>query len=179
MNWIIRIIKQKKHLLYGMGNRCKDGLYILFLDYDDTPLEWITEEIKLLQKRYSMLISTAYIFKTRKGYHVLFLEKNDLEDVLEMMRITSADKQHREIPLYYGRRIWVLRNSPKKQETINYVGCVHNVNKTATLNLKSNAHKEYLKLLYKIPNKDFGKQIDFDNENNLTLAYYHVGDKDA
>lgn len=155
MNWLLRIIRKKSNLLWGMGNRCKDATYILFLDYDNTPIEWVTEEIRLIQKRYCMLVGTAYLFQTRKGIHVVFLEKNDLEDIIEIMKITSADKQHRDIPLYHGRRIWVLRGSEKKNEKLQYLGCLTNSISCVTLGDRSNPHKQYLQMLFKIPDKDF------------------------
>lgn len=177
MNFFTRIIKQKNHLLYGVGNRCKDGTYILFLDYDETPLSWIKEEINFLQKRYDMLISTAYIFETRKGFHVVFLDKNDLEDVIEMMKITSCDKHYKEIPLYYGRRTWVLRQSPKPNEQLKYIGCVRKGKELiqSTLNVRSLAHKNYLQQMFNIPEEDFFiKGHDFDEETQITMAYYKV-----
>jgi len=178
INMILRAIKQKDNLLYGVGNRCNDASYILFLDYDNTPLDWVTEEIRLLQRRYNTKLGTAYLFKTRKGIHALFLEKNDIDDIIEMMRITSSDKQHKEIPLYYGRRIWVLRGSPKKDEELMYLGCLTSLGTTQSV-MRSNAHKKYLQLLYTIPESDFYRGSGFDDENELTLAYYHVGKDDA
>jgi hypothetical protein len=179
MNAFFRVIKRKTHLLWGVGNRCKDGSYILFLDYDDTPIDWVTEEIRLIQKRYMMIVGTAYLFKTRKGIHAVFLEKNDLEDVIEIMKITSADKQHREIPLYHGRRIWVLRGSPKRDETLEYLGCITKSDDGATLGNRSLAHKNYLKTMFSIPERDFARGNPFDDDDTVTLAFYHVGKDDA
>jgi hypothetical protein len=107
----------------------------------------------------------------------VFLDKNDLEDVIEMMKITSCDKHYKEIPLYYGRRTWVLRQSPKPNEDLKYIGCVHK-DKSAiqsTLNIRSLAHKNYLQQLFSIPERDFADKNNlFDDETIITMAYYKV-----
>jgi len=184
MNLFARFVKRKNNLLFGVGNRCRNGMYVLFLDYDDVPLTWVREEIHLLQSRFDSLIGSAYIFGTRKGFHVVFLEKNDLEDVIEMMKVTSCDKHYKDIPMYYGRRIWVLRQSPKKNEDLHYVGCMHKITNSnlcsfVTINERSFSHKNYLQQMFVIPEKDFVKGNKFDKEVSITLAHYKVGDDNA
>lgn len=172
-NWFVKLQREKKTLLWGVGNRCKDATYVLFLDYDENPLEWIHDEILLLQKRYTGLLGTAYLFATKHGTHVVFFEKHDLNTIYDMMQKTSCDNNYTTIPMHYGRRTWILRSASKKDEKITYIGCLH-ANKPS-MNERSNAHRIYFQDLYPIPDNDFRDDEGvFDTEDHLTMAYYRI-----
>lgn len=176
INWYWKVQREKRDLMWGVGNRCKDGRYVLFLDYDDTPQEWIIDEIGLLQHRYADLLGTAYLFSTKHGTHVVFFEKHTLDKIYEMMTKTSCDNNYTMIPMHYGRRTWILRSSKKKDETIEYVGCVHHPNTPSSVE-RSNAHRVYFQDLYPIPDKDFNDGGgEWDKEDTLTMAYYKIHD---
>lgn len=168
---ILRVFPEKTVITGGFGNRCKNAEYILFLDHDDTPEHWIREELKLLQKNFPL--GNAYLFRTKRGHHTIFLEKFPLCDITEMMLVTSCDAHYKSIPMFYGRRMWVLRSLEKKNETIKYLGVIKNHSDIE----RSLAHKEYLKNIYKVPEKDFAGNGKFDKEKDLTLAYYKISEK--
>lgn len=179
----IRGNKEQKSLMYGVGNRCENGEYILFLDYDETPMEWIIEEIRLLQSRYSYELGTAYLFTTKHGHHVVFLERHPLGKIIEMLDMTSCDKHYKNIPMNYGRKLWVLRQSPKLDEHMKYLGRLTNYHREdydidqteypKGFPLLSSAHKKYFQELFNIPDKEFPKET-YDNDDKLTMAYYRI-----
>lgn len=165
---ILRVIKEKTVLHYGMGNRCNDGQYVLFLDYDQTPYEWVIEELLLVQNTFGL--STGFLFKTKNGYHVLFLDKMSLGRVAQIMDYTTCDKQYRAVPMYYARKIWVLRTSEKEREKIRYVGCCPNDTPTE----KSQAHGRYLTQVLGVPPRDLPSAGGYDLSETLTLGYYYI-----
>ncbi len=167
---ILRSVKEKSVLMYGFGNRCKDGKYVLFLDYDNTPYNWISEEIGLLQEMFSL--GTAYVFQTKNGYHVVFLEKYTLKQIISFLDVTSCDKNYKTVPLYYGRKIWVLRTSPKVDEELRFIKAHHPL--LPNIEEKSLAHSMYLAKFYDVPLEDLPIQ-HLDGQENLTLAHYKIG----
>lgn len=171
VTFLFRIAVKRETLTQGYTNRCHDGQYVLFLDYDGTPLEWIQEEIKLLQERYD--IGTAYTFVTKHGFHVVFLEKFTFGAIINMMDMTSCDKHYKDIPMFYGRRCWVLRHSDKKDESIKYLGALPSKHLRKLME-RSLAHKIFIQKNYNIPEKDFAKSGYFDENKELTLAFYKI-----
>lgn len=174
-----KVERKKEQFVFGYGNRCADGRYVLFLDYDKSPLQYIQEEIRLLQSVSPL--GTAYVFRTRHGYHVVFLEKMTLGTIVNLLQMTTCDYNYKEIPLKYGRKVWVLRSSRKKGEGdgIKYIGAyppITTVN-AMTLPERSNAHKLYLCQEHGVPSDDVKDGGAFDQENTITLAYYYVDDR--
>ncbi len=96
----------------GITNRCNDGKFVLFLDYDNVPLQWIIDEITYIQTHFSL--GDLHIFKTGKGYHVINTEKRQFGTILEIMKSTTCDPHYITVPLKYGKRVWTLRISNKK-----------------------------------------------------------------
>lgn len=162
--------EEKSIFHYGMGNRCHDGMYLLFLDYDDVPIEWIYDELKLLQHKFCL--GTAYLFKTKNGVHALFLERLTLGTVLNAMDMTSIDKNYRKVPLLYARKVWVLRQSRKRDETIRYLGCLKPQQESERE--CSNAHLTYLKNQYNIPKEHIRSDLHLDDSQSILLGYYHI-----
>lgn len=181
-NASMRIIRRKNVPHYGVGNRCSDGKYVLFIDYDHQLLDWIQEEIRLLQSTYRYQLGTAYLFRTKNGYHVIFLEKHDIGFITRALSMTTADHNYKTIPLLYGRKIWVLRQSRKKNEHIDSIGYFPNpfhkllVREHITLPERSKAHKHYLKLLYSLPKEWFVQGGEFDKETELHIGYYAISE---
>lgn len=168
----IRVEKNKENSQLGIGNRCADGTYVLFIDYDHNIVEYIEEEILLLQKyRY---IGDAFLFKTNKGYHVISLRKMSITEIVNALDMTTCDKNYQYIPMKYARRIWVLRTTNKatKEDIIFarfYPG------ELSEFEQKSNAHREYLRQRFKIPTKHLdhdGK--NYDKNTALTMAHYYI-----
>lgn len=171
LNVLFRAVPERKVLHFGMGNRCNDGKYVLFLDYDHLPLEWVEEEILLLQ---DLGLGNAYVFKTKHGIHVVFLEKYYLGLMSNLLDVTSADKNYKSIPMQYARKIWILRQSNKKDESIEYLG----VRKKRGLPEKSLAHASYLYAFMKVPLIDIELSLgDWDKETDVTMGYYKIAER--
>lgn len=168
VNLLVRMSKPKDVFHFGIGNRTKDG-YCLFIDYDDTPLDWIREEISYLQANFEPFLGAAYLFETKNGIHVIFLEKHPLGRIITMLECTSCDKEYRKVPMLYGRKVWVLRQSNKQGENITYIGVIHK----DAITERSRPHAEYLMQYCKVPDTDIGMR-NLDDEEKLVFAYYYV-----
>lgn len=160
--------------MFGMGNRCGDGRYVLFLDYDGTPVEWVIDEISLLHEFFPGLLGSAYLFRTKHGLHVVFLEKHSIGCIVDLMGVTSCDQRYKGVPLQYARRVWVLRQSPKKGEKLSYLGVVPSPRPSAQT--RSTAHKLYLQGTFGIKEQDFKNGGRWDEEKDIILGYYKVND---
>ena len=149
----------------GITNRCKDGTFVLFLDYDGTPLQWIKEEILYLQQKFS--IGDCHIFKTKNGYHVVNTEKREFGFMLEIMRATSCDPNYINVPLRYGKKAWTLRISDKKNaRKISYIKTIKGDN----FGKQSSPHNWLLRELYKVKiRKDLG-----DGEKHFYKSSYPI-----
>lgn len=183
VSFILRSIEKKSVLHYGVGNRCKDG-YVLFLDYDDTPIDWVLDEIDVLHHRFRNELGTAYIFLTKHGVHVVFLEKSTLGRILNFLESTSCDKEYQKVPMLYGRKVWVLRQSKKKDEKIIYRGFVKNpYDPYGCKAERSRAHALYLKQYCGVPRKDLEFESQkyntgaFDLSDRVTMGYYHIAER--
>lgn len=170
LSYYVRVLKERTTLMYGVGNRCHNGEYVLFLDYDGLPLSWIRDEISLLQS-YGV-VGHAYIFQTKHGYHVIFLEKMTFDVLTSHLRMTTCDKNYQVVPMEYSRKIWVLRQSPKKNENVTYVGVQQSL--VSVQRMKSRAHGIYLRDFMHVPKADFFDDQGYDQEKELYVGYYKI-----
>jgi hypothetical protein len=173
--FVVSVYSDRTKLHYGIGNRCDDGQYVPFLDYDESPLEWVYDEIGLLQEKYAL--GSAYVFRTKHGYHVMFLDKVTLAVLMELLDCTTVDKRFRKIPLQYARKIWVLRQSNKKGEVIEYLGVVKN--ERDTFHRLSRAHALFLREYSGVPSSDVRIETDgrYDETENIIIGYYKIGER--
>lgn len=167
---LFRVGEERSAFHYGMTNRCRDGRYILFLDYDKTPEGWVREEIRLFHELFPWL-GTVYLFRTKHGIHAFALEKVTLGRILAVMDASSADKRHRDVSLYYTLRAWVLRQSEKRDETIKFLGTITRARPPREE--CSNAHRLYVWRTYRvlIPHSAGWR---WDKETTITMGYYHT-----
>jgi hypothetical protein len=171
-NVLVRLSDEKTRFHYGIGNRTSDGRYVLMLDYDHTPITYVQEEVRLLQE--SPFLGDAYLFKTKNGFHVIFLEKLLLGQVVDFMKMTTCDARYRDVPMMYGRKVWVLRQSKKKDEKKEYLGKTV----SSSSGQKSRAHAEYLSRYCDVPRKDFESENDeWDHSERVIMAYYYVSER--
>lgn len=167
VNLAMKISKERSEWIAGIGNRCADGNYVIFLDYDNVPYDYIIEELKTLSEKYCL--GNGYIFKTGNGFHVVFLEKFCLGNLLDIMNHTACDKSYIDVPLMYGRKVWVLRQTQKGGKDILYFAKFHS---KFDGGIKSRAHAKFLKKRYNI--KINIKGYAFDTCDKLTFASYFV-----
>jgi len=147
----------------GITNRCKDGQFVLFLDYDLTPIEWIMDELHHLQDECG--VGDVYVFKTAKGFHCVNTEKRSFSDVLRLMQLTSCDPNYIAVPLRYGKKAWTLRVSDKRgKRKITYEGTSKGVNKL----VMSRPHNWLLRELYGVK---IGKGVE-DGEKHFYKSKY-------
>jgi len=81
--------------------------HVLFLDYDGIDYRDVRQEVVDIIDRYNL--STAYVFRTTKGYNVWFLDALPLRRILRIKSNTSEDPMHYEHIKLYGYdlvRIW-------------------------------------------------------------------------
>lgn len=152
----------------GYTNRCKDGHYIVVLDYDNLEYEWIVEEVKRLQKDFCL--GTFHIFSSGNGYHAVCLDKLLLSEYLMVLHASSVDAEFYRIPLTFQRRCWTLRLTTKRGVPIRHMMSID----AASPRVESAAHR---KLLVKMRLLDDGLDAlhkPDDEEEELTLAAYRT-----
>lgn len=96
-----------------VGNR-----YVPFLDYDYDNKLSIFGELRSLQE--NNILGNAYIFKTKHGYHVIFLDLLTYDEWLHLLDQTSCDQYYKEVPQMNDSRMWVLRLSQKNDNKITF-----------------------------------------------------------
>ena len=107
--------KRTNENVVGYTNRCQDGSYVIFLDYDNIEYEWLINEINYLQEMYRL--GDFYIFSSSENcFHVVCLDKVPLEYYLKILRSSSVDPNYINVPLYSGRKIWTLRVTDKTSD---------------------------------------------------------------
>ena len=149
-----RIIDEKEEVVQGYCNRCYDGKYIIFLDYDNLELSWIKPEIKRLQEDFKL--SDFYLFRSsEKGVHAVCMDKVSLPKLVRILKNTSIDEKYIQVPLNFGKKIWTLRLSDKGGRSVEYLGSI----------MSDNYHKEKSLAHIKVLGKIF-KGIEFDITNN-------------
>lgn len=112
--------KRGKETILGYTNRCTDGKYIIFLDYDNMPLQWIEYELEALQTLFN--IGDFYIFQSSKeSYHAVCFDKIGVHEYISLLRNSSVDENYFIVPLKHGRKIWVLRFVDKEKQPIRFV----------------------------------------------------------
>jgi hypothetical protein len=155
---------------WGITNRCSDGKYVIFLDYDGEPIDFIRDQIENLQHEF--MLGEAFIFKTKHGHHVIFLDKVTLAELVEIFKNTTIDPLYRDVPMRRVRREWVLRQSNKNNEKITYAGKVSSL--WNDCRQKSNAHAECLHTMYDIPLEPVLHKYQYDEETDVTFACYEI-----
>lgn len=169
LHFLVKTTAERTQFHYGIGNRTSDAEYVVFLDYDDTPLEWIEEEVKMIQEWTPC--STAYLFKTQKGYHVVFLEKFFLDNLIRILQMTSVDKNYLSVPLKYAKKTWVLRQTKKGESDVTFIGTIK---KKPTIE-RSTAHRDYLVRYHHIGEEHFPEPRRYwDEHKTLVLGYYYA-----
>ena len=159
----------KQHNIYGYTNRCDDGKFILFLDYDDLPIEWIKKEIEALQETYEDIGDVHLLSSSECGTHVVCFTKFTMTRLLIILHNSSVDMGFIKIPFVLGKRLLTLRLSAKGKEKIKYLGCL----KHTSLNEESKPHKELFQNLFNCMSKE---QFERNNDTceNIIISNYKV-----
>ena len=139
-----------------------DGKYIVFLDYDRMPLEWVETELQRLQSDFSL--GNFYVFESSKdSYHAVCFDKLTLGEYVTVLKNSSVDPKYIDVPLNWGKKIWTLRLTDK-EKPIKFIKTILTPQFRKTRE-QSNAHKQVVALLFdlKIPltNPDEFKEVCF------------------
>lgn len=150
----------------GYSNRCMDGLYIPFLDYDTTKYEraWIIEELRALMFEFSL--NDFYVLQTENGFHAVSFDKLTLKRYIELLNRSSCDYNFKTVPIKYGKIVWNLRLTSKHRKPF----IVQKLYGGYHIHSRSKAHiKMFEKIFkYKISDKE-----NLDNSNKLILCRYN------
>lgn len=159
--------KEQHTYVAGITNKCRDGRYVIFLDYDEVPREWVEEELKYLCDEH--FLKNIHLFRTNNGYHAICTEKVSLRTLVKIMRDSSTDAAYLTVPLRRAKKVWTLRTTPKGGEKPRYIktikgdGCVMGCE-------TSSPHDRILEKLYNIkPPTGSG-----DGEKTFWTGHYHI-----
>lgn len=140
-------IRDKRQIeTFGYTNRCEDGRYIIFLDYDRIELKWIEGELKFLQDTFQL--SDFYIFKSGEdNYHAICFDKVALYKYLNILKNSTVDINYINVPLHFGKKIWVLRMSDKNDIPVEYV---RKISSPFNKHTQSKAHAKFISKMFHI-----------------------------
>ena len=110
--------------------------YVLFLDYDINDILMLEDEIKSLQRKNDL--STAYIFETGRGFHVIIPDLLTYQEVKHIMSQATIEYAYFNVPQNNKKKVWVLRLTDKKNSKITFYGKIYNesMRKTSYPHLK-------------------------------------------
>ena len=167
---------KKKQLVLGYSSACEDDKHILLLDYDNTCLYVIEQELKMLIKTYHL--TPFYIFYTKQqkinneivgNYHAVCLSKSSGGKIAFILKRTSCDQNFKTMPTRSIYRSWVLRIGPKKGS--------NNPKYLKTIPSKyyqkvSSAHLKMLQQIYpKLRNE---KYLNQDHQKQVKIQVYET-----
>ncbi len=109
---------------YGVTNRCEDGKFVLFLEYDKVYKSLVYKNLKNLIKTFPDKFNNFYIARTEpeehledgniKGsYHVVNFNKHYKYQIERMIRLCDVDPFFKKIPQKTTHKCHVLRFSEK------------------------------------------------------------------
>jgi len=152
----LELRRTNKKYVTGYCNRCQDGKYIVFMDYDRIAFEWLTQELQVLQDAFKL--GDFYIFESSSGcYHVVCLDRLSFFDYVTLLRNSSVDRDYIDVPLKYGKKVWTLRFTEKNNAPVRFAGMIQSKYKAREQSL---AHAKVLNSLYNLeikPEKHDGR----------------------
>lgn len=153
----------------GVRNNTPDGKRLIFLDYDNTLIDWLEDEIRYLQKKYEL--SNFYVFESSQkpnSYHAICLDKLNFHKFVRIINDTSCDEYYKTMPLKNDYRTWVLRLLRKaNSERPRLRKIIFN----DSFRIKSHAHMKLLKLHYGIADEDFPSGLYDKNDKIYVVSY--------
>lgn len=176
MKWSLRIFGHEITLLgyyrppkmvyvAGITNRCRNGEYIIFLDYDNIPVDWVIDELKFLQERYN-LGDFILLRSSKNGFHAINPTKVSLNQLVTILRASSTDAAFKNVPLLRARKVWTLRTTMKKGSIPKYYLTLRH----STRREGSRPHWRVLQKLYNLPSP----RNPVDTETRFWTGHYHI-----
>lgn len=151
----------RRDISLGWTNQVGDK-FCIFLDYDILDYKIVRGDIKELQLLFEL--GSAFVVKSRKGYHVYFLDIINFRTLIEILCHSRCDLNYVLAPLYLMKTpSWTLRLGRKDGHKLNK----HDVVYGSTMNRTSLLHAKVL-------NKIFGFNIDLE-DNLLKSVPINIG----
>lgn len=159
------IVNEQTIHAVGVSNKCEDAKYVLFLDYDTTPLETIRTECEGLQNDYQL--SSFYIFESSpNNYHAVCFDKFTKQNLITIMKQTSIDTAYIKVSQNRNNG-WALRLTPKNKKDIKHH---HTIRSPFSKHEESQAHIKTFSKLYKLDIHHYNS----DNLNKLIYCKYPI-----
>ncbi len=109
---------------FGITNRCEDGKFVLFLEYDNIYKDLMYKNLANLIKIFPKSFNNFYIAKTslegtlgdgkiKGSYHVVNFSKHYKYEIEEYLKLCDVDPYFIEIPKKTAHKCHVLRISKK------------------------------------------------------------------
>ena len=113
INFRMSLKKREGNDVIAISNKV-DHRYCIFLDYDYTEETAIDKDIRGLQRKFSL--GNAYVFKTLNGFHVMFIDLVEYDELLRILNASTCDEHYKYVSTKNNNRTWVLRITPKKND---------------------------------------------------------------
>ncbi len=164
------IMKERKEEVFGYTNRCDDGKFIVFLDYDDMPYEWVIKEIKSIQKDFNL--GDFYMFKSSESsFHAVCFTKVQLGTLRTILMNSSCDENYHRVPYSIGKRLLTLRLTEKEGKKPKFNGMLLR----DSPRLESYEHKKLIHKLFRCMTDDaIISNSDFEHPTKIIIANYKV-----
>lgn len=109
---------------YGITNRCQDGLFVFFAEYDKIYKSLMYKDLNLLIEKFSDQFTNFYIAgtepetkllngKIKGSYHVVCFKKFYKNEIDEFLKLCNVDSDYLKIPKKTAHKTHVLRISEK------------------------------------------------------------------
>ena len=174
---------------FGVSNRCSDGKYVLFLDYDKIYKEIMLNDLNILINKFPKTFSNFYIATTEpeqtindkiKGsYHVVNFAKIFKYQVNEAIKYCNVDPFFATIPDKTAHKCHVLRTSEKFWKIDNKI-----IKEKPTFLEKhpkkainprielSNPHYKFFQRHWEIQEPFYKQPMKFDNLKSIEIHKY-------
>lgn len=162
-------IRLPKAWTTGTMNRCEDGKYIVYLDYDLIEEDYLKGELAHLQAVFD--VGDFFVFQSSpKKYHAISFSKMTALEYVRLLENSSADELFKKIPRYVSYRNWVLRHFEKAEK--NKPKYLYTLANTSNRQ-ESYAHFKFLKTFY--PDIPINKLKNSDCLTKLDIITYKTG----
>lgn len=162
----------------GIASTTEDNKEVLFMDYDNCTKALVIKDYEILQKEY--MLPPGLLFSTKEedvhgekagNYHIISLCKMRPNQVYEILSRSHVDAAYTSMALRRTYRNWVLRISPKKHKTRpKFLGLVGEMKNFGDYEI-SNAHLQFLKKIYSIPEIPF---TNIDKSTKILIQEYET-----
>ena len=108
---------------FGVTNRCEDGNYIFFADYDKVDKELLIKNLDVLIKKFPKSFDNFYIVRTGDeiltngrligSYHVINFVKHPKSKIKKFLEYCDVDPYFLDVPYKTAHKTHVLRLSEK------------------------------------------------------------------